>query len=296
MSSKKEIAEVNGEYIYEWQLFDTMQSYAKEVLKKDLSSLTPQEYNESKEEALEKLIASELLIAEAISSGFTIEDEEVDKAIEEFKNQLSNDYSLGDYLADRNITIEEFKNLLRKQLIKENFVSKIISKIPIPTNKDVESYYEKVKEKLCYPPTFEFFVCYISNPTEDEKEKFKTLFMNIANKKMEKNFAETIMKSSSDLCENIKFKHFDETSDNLPKEIIDLLIKLENLTFSPIYEAENELSIFYLINKEINKRLPENMGKEEAKKYLSIVRVKKILDAYIDMLKDKYTIKVFIHD
>mgnify|MGYP000073680993 CR=1 FL=1 len=296
MTRKKEIAEVNGEKIYEWQLFDTMAGYAREVLKKDLSSLTPTEYNESKEEALDKLIASELLITEALSAGFNIDEEAVEQAINDLKNSFTSDYTLGEYLAERDITIEELKNVMRKQLIKENFVSQIISRIPIPTNKDVESYFEKVKDKLCYPPKFEFFACYISNPTEEEKERFKNAFINLANKKMEKSFAESIMKSANDISEKIIFNYYEKTSDNLPKEFIDLLMKIEESTFSPIYEAEDELSIFYLIKKELNKPLPEDSAKEEVKKYLSIIRVKKILDAYIDTLKEKYTIKVFLND
>ncbi|MCX7990673.1 MAG: SurA N-terminal domain-containing protein [Proteobacteria bacterium] len=296
MERPKEIAEVNGEHIYEWQLFDTMAGYAREVLKKDLANLTPVEYNESKEEALDKLIASELLFAEALSAGYTIEETEVDKAVNDFINSFSGDYTFGEYLLERNISLEDFKNVMKKQLIKERFVAQIISRIPIPSKSEIDSYYDKVKDKLCYPPKFNFYVCYISNPTEAEKEKFKSAFINVANKKIEKDLAESIMKSSPQLIEKIVFTHYERTSENLPGELKDILTKLDELTFSPIYEADDELSVFYLIKKELTNPLPEEAGKEEAKRYLSIIRVKKILDAYIDSLREKYTIKVFLNE
>ncbi len=296
MTRQKEIAEVNGEQIYQWQLYDSMANYSREVLKKDLQDLTPTEYRESKEEALEKLIASELLFSEAQDAGFTVSEEEVEQAITDFTNNLRENYSFEDYLRDRDLSLEDFKKVIRKQLIKERFVAQIISKIPVPTSKDVDSFYEKVKDKLCCPPQFAFYVCYTSKPSEAEKERFKNAFVNLANKKMEKDIAESILSSAPQLSANFVFSSYERTSQSLPKEIIDLLMKLEETQFSPIFEAEDELSIFYLFKKEINKPLTEEDGREEAKKYLAIVRVKKVLDAYIDSLKDKYDVKIFLNE
>lgn len=293
MTKGKLIAEVNGQLIYEWQLIDTMAGFSREVLKKDLSMLTPTEYNESKEEALDKLIGSELLYLEAIGCGYNASDDKVEEVINSFKNSLSSDYTFQDYLQDRGILEEDFRELVRKQLIKEEFVAAIMSRIPVPTDKDAESYYEKVKGKLCYPPRFNFFVCYISDPSDDEREKFKNALINLANKKIEKTFAETIMKDVNQIVNRASFVNYEKGVEELPLEFKDMLLKIEESCFSPIFESNNEISIVYLIKKEINKPLSEEEGKEEAKRYLSIIRIKKVLDAYIDSLKDKYTVKVF---
>ncbi len=294
MTKAKTIAEVNGEPICEWQLTDAMISYSRELIKKDLKDLTSLEYNECRHEALEKLIGSELLYLEATSCGYDISEDVLEEAITSFKSSLSPDYTFYDYLEERGISESDFRKKMRKQIIKEEFVTALLSKIPMPTEKDAASYYQKVKDKLCHPPRFIFFVCYIPNPTDEERDRFKSAFINLANRSFESAFAETIMKDTNQILERAVFATYEKKAEELPQDFKNLLLNTNEKFFTPIFDAPDEISIIFLDKKEYNKPLSEAEGKKEAQRYLSVIRVKKILDAYIDSLKDKYTIKIYI--
>ncbi len=294
MAKSKTVAEVNGEIVSEWQLTDGMISYAREVLKKDLKDLTASEYNECRYEAMEKLIGSELLYLEASSCGYDVSEDLLEQAIIDFKSSLTSDYSFYDYLTERGLTEEEFRKKMKKQLIKENFVSAILSRIPLPDDKDVANYYEKVKDKICFPPRFTFFACYVCDPTDDERERFKSAFINLANKSFEPAFAETVMQDLKQILERAVFARYEKDAEDLPADFRNMLLGTTESHFTPIFDAPDEVSIIYLIKKEHNKPLNEDEGKKEARRYLSIVRVKKVLDAYIDSLKDKYIIKTYL--
>lgn len=72
------------------------------------------------------------------------------------------------------------------------------------------------------------------------------------------------------------------------------LLSMEENQFSEIVETEKSIETIYLIAKVMHIPMNEEEGKREAAKYLAIVRIKKILDAYTDMLKEKYKIEIFL--
>lgn len=294
MSFKKIVAKVDGSEIFMWQYNDAIASYSSEVLKKTPEELTPSEYSDCTREALDKLLAGEVFYLEAIEAGFSISEEEVKNTLQDFiDSQSYQKYKM--FLNQRELTEEEFKAYIRKQIIKERFVDAILKKIPPLTKEEVENYYNKIKDKISLPPRFSFTVLYVENPSEEEKENFKKLLYNVVNKKIEPVIAEKIFSDLPNVVKRVKVAHFeDKSSDEFAPQIKNLLLELSEHSFSPIYEAPDEISIFYIKKKELNIPMSEEEGRKEAEKYLNVVRLKKILDNYVQYLKEKRKIKVYL--
>lgn len=294
MSFKKVVAKVDGSEIFMWQYNDAVASYSNEVLKKSPDALTPSEYSDCTKEAIDKLLAGEVFYLEAIESGFSISEEEVKNTLQNFiDSQSYQNYEA--FLHQRELSEEEFKAYIRKQIIKERFVDAILKKIPPLTKEEVENYYNKIKDKISLPPVFSFTVLYVENPNEDEKENFKKLLYNVVNKKVEPVMAERIFSDLPNAIKIVKVAHFEnKSSDEFAPQIKNLLLELSEHSFSPIYEAPDEISIFYIKSKALNIPMSEEEGKKEAEKYLNVVRLKKILDTYVQYLKEKRKIEVFL--
>jgi hypothetical protein len=292
---KKIIAKVDNEVIYKWQLEDAMQSYSLEVLKKNLDELTSQELTLAQQEAIEKLIGSTLFYLEAVEAGIEVDENEVNKNVLDFIKNFRDSLDFEVYLAERGLTKDAFKDYLKKTLIKEKFVNMLLKKIPPVTKKEADKYYEKIKEKLSLPPRLTFYRVYIENPDLDERKRFKSAFSSLESKKLEQLFAERIVKDTPSLIARTKYEEYIEKSiDEVNYDIVRKLLATEEGFFTPIFETNEHIEIFYLIAKVMHIPVSEEEGKKEAGKYLAIVRLKKILDAYIDVLKEKRKIEIYL--
>lgn len=295
MTEKKIIAKVEGEEIYNWQLNDEMQNYAYEVLKKDLEDLDSYELTKARNEALEKIIGGELFYLEAQSAGITADENEINKSLSDFMKNFSDSQAYEIYLAERKITKDDLVKLIRKNIIKDKFLSVLLKKIPPVTNKDAEKYYEKIKDKLSHPPKVSVYIAYILNPTDEERERFKNAFSSIQGRKVDFPIAEKIINDMNQIIPSIRGEKIIQKSiDEIDPILAKKLLSMEENLFSEIVETENSIEIIYLIAKVLHIPMNEEDGKKEAGKFLAIVRMKKILDAYIDLLKEKYKIEIFL--
>jgi len=292
---KKIIAKVDNEAIYKWQLEDAMQSYSMEILKKNIDELTSVELTIAQQEAVEKLIGSTLFYLEAVEAGIDVDENEVNHNVSDFMKNFRDSLDFEVYLAERGLTINEFKDYLRKTLIKEKFVNMLLKKIPPVTKKEADKYYEKIKEKLSLPPRLTFYRVYLENPDSEERTRFKSAFSSLENKKLEQLFAERIIKDTPTLIARAKYEEYKEKPvDELNYDIVRKLLATEEGFFTPIFETNELIEILYLTAKVMHIPMSEEEGKKEAGKYLSIVRLKKILDAYIDILKEKRKIEIYL--
>lgn len=295
MTDKQIVARIEGEEIFSWQLNDEMQNYAYEVLKKDMEELNSYELTLARDEALEKLIGGELFYLEALSAGITADENEINKSLSDFMKNFSDSRAYEIYLAERKITKDDLVKLIRKNIIKDKFLSALLKKIPPVTNKDAEKYFEKIKDKISLPPKVSLYVIYISNPTDEEREKFRNAFSIVQGRKIEFFLAEKIIKDMNQVIPSIKEEKIIQKSINeLDPIVARKLLSMEENQFSEIVETEKSIETIYLIAKVMHIPMNEEEGKREAAKYLAIVRIKKILDAYTDMLKEKYKIEIFL--
>lgn len=292
MLKKRPVAKVDENEIYFWQYNDAMDSFAREVLKKSLDQLTPSELERCKEEAIHKLIAAELFYLDAVEAGLTATDDEVSKALQEFIKIVTLE-GYASFLAERELTEEEFKEYIKKQLIRERYLSALLKRVTEPTTEEIENFYQKVKDKITLPPRFSFIVAYLETTDKSEKERFKSLFLNVANKKIALNVAEKILEDTRSLFPNLNVVNYDKKSvEEMNGQVKSLLLSIDDECFSSIFDAPDEISIFYMKKKELNIPMTEEESRKEVEKFYRIDRLKRILDAYVEVLKEKRKVEV----
>lgn len=294
MSKKRVIAKVDGSEIYFWQYEDTMASFATEVLRKNIEQLTPTEYETCSKESLNKVIANELFYLDGFDAGIEVSNTDIEMMLEEFKKFFSQtDYNT--FLLERDMTELEFRDYVRKQLIKDRYINALLKKIPEAGSEEIESFYQKVKDKISLPPQFSFIVAYIDSNVDADKERFKSLLSNIATKKVDSEIAVKILEDIKLAINGVNVVSYEKKSvEEMNPQVKQLLLSIEDGCFSPIYEAPDEVSIFYMKKKELNIPMTEEEGRKEAERYYKVVRLKKILDAYVESLKEKRKIEVFL--
>ncbi len=295
MTNKKIIARIESEEIFNWQLEEEMQNYAYEVLKKDIEELDPYELTLARNEALEKIIGGELFYLEALTANITANENEVNKYLSDFMKNFTNSQEYELYLSNRGINKDDLIKLIKKHIIKDKFLSILLKKIPPVTAKDAEKYFEKIKDKISNPPKISLYLVYIFNPTEEERDKFRAAFSTLQKRKIEFPLAEKIVRDIKQIIPSLgEDKIIQKNIDNLDQRVTRKLLNMEEGCFSEIIETEKSIEIIYLIAKVMHVPMDDEEGKREAGKYLAIVRTKKVLDAYIDMLKEKYKIEIFL--
>jgi hypothetical protein len=149
MTEKKVIAKIEEEEVFYWQLKDEMQNYSYEVLKKDFEELDSYEITIAQNEALEKIIGGELFYLEAKSAGIDADENEVNKSLSDFMKNFPDSLAYETFLSERRINKDDLVRLIKKNIIKDKFLSTLLKKIPPVTTEDAEKYYEKIKDKIC---------------------------------------------------------------------------------------------------------------------------------------------------
>ena len=294
MSKKRVVAKVDSSEIYFWQYEDTMVSFATEVLKKNLEQLSATEYETCSKESLNKVIANELFYLDGFEAGIVVSDEDVETMLAEFTKFFTpEDFST--FLSERELTEAEFKEYIRKQLTKDRYVNALLKKIPEASLEEVENFYQKAKDKITLPPQFNFSVAYIETTEEADKERFKSLLSNVATKKVEPEIATKILEDIKLSVSGVNVVNYEKKSvEDMSPQVKNLLLSIEDGSFSPIYEAPDEVSIFYMKKKELDIPMTEEECRKEAERYYKVVRLKKILDAYVESLKEKRKIEVLL--
>lgn len=294
MSKKRLVAKVDGSEIYFWQYYDAMESFANEVLKRSIEELSSADYEKCSNEALDKVIASELFYLEGFEAGVMVTEEDVVVALNEFVDFVKSD-GYKTFLEERGLTEEEFKDYLKKQLVKERYVNALLKRIPEPTKEELEKFYQKTRDKISYPPRFSFTIAYIDTNNETAKERFKSLLSPVVNKKVELQLAEKILLDVKSEIGGVNVVPYEnKTVETMSAQVKNLLLSIEDGFFSSIYEAPDEVSIFYMKKKELNVPMTEEECRNESARYYKVARLKNILDAYVETLKEKRKIEVFL--
>jgi len=127
------IATVNGEAV-------TFSDYRRFIGKIDPAA----DRDAVQETLLKRLIEEKILLQEAKKAGFTATDDEVNISLEDF--QRVNGFTKEEFekrLADEGMTVEEYKVLLRENLISLKLVDREVNSKVLIGDKDISAYYEK---------------------------------------------------------------------------------------------------------------------------------------------------------
>lgn len=124
-----------------------------------------------RQQALQSLILSELLYQEAKKKGLKIGDEVIDKKIEELATKYGGADKFGDVLKNNGYTLQEYREVLRRNALVELVNEKGYGEPPVVTDSDAKKYYEENKDRFVEPAKVKVSHILIKiNPSSSRKE------------------------------------------------------------------------------------------------------------------------------
>jgi peptidyl-prolyl cis-trans isomerase SurA len=168
------VAVVNDEIITLYDLNEAMKPYEANI---QALGYSPEKEREAlfqlRSDLLNKLVDQELADQQIKKNNITISTQEIDKTIERIKETRSyTDEDLRARLAEQGLTIEEYRENLKKQLLRSRLVNREVkSKIAI-TSEEIEKYYNEHREKYAGEKKYHLWNIFIRIPqTTDETQK-----------------------------------------------------------------------------------------------------------------------------
>ncbi|NOX20992.1 MAG: hypothetical protein GXO99_07020, partial [Nitrospirae bacterium] len=141
-------AVVNGEEIS----MESFQKRYKQRLEFHRKTASKVDEAELKKAVINEMISEKLLLDAAIEKGIEVNDEEVNKAIEQFKKREGK--NLQEYLKRWNISDEEFKNEVKKQIMINRLLAKLVPEDSVSED-DIKEYYKNSEKPLIKPERVE---------------------------------------------------------------------------------------------------------------------------------------------
>ena len=246
------VAVVNDEVITLIELNNTLKPYTEKI--RSLGYLPEKEQEllfKVRKDMLDRLINQKIEDQEITRSKVEISEEQIDKTIERIKetNYLT-DEQLRAALAKDGLTMEEYRNKIKDQILRERLVNlKVKSKIVI-TKEDIKAYYEKHIEEYGGKQKYHLRNIIMNVPLFSDSEKkleIKARMDEILEKlKAGESFEALAAKytespAASDGGDLGEFE-FDSLSPQLQKAIE----KIKSGEFTPVLDTDQGYQIFFI--------------------------------------------------
>jgi peptidyl-prolyl cis-trans isomerase SurA len=143
------VAVVNDEIITLFDLNKTLRPYAKNI---DALNYTPEKKRETlfklRTDLLNNLIDQKLADQQIKKNNIKVSNKEIDMAIERIKEMRSyTEEDLRAGLAQQGLTMEEYRENLKQQLLRSNLVNREVKSKIVVTNEEIEEYYNAHLDK-----------------------------------------------------------------------------------------------------------------------------------------------------
>ncbi len=102
-----------------------------------------------KEQVLERLIFTELVLQDAVEHDIQLEEEEFNETMEMFMGFIEEDEDLKNFMAQNDISEDYFKEEMRKELIMMEYQEHYMSHIDI-TDEEARAYYDENPDEFSY--------------------------------------------------------------------------------------------------------------------------------------------------
>ncbi len=144
------VAVVNNEIITLSQLNKATEQYKVNIASSQNSQAQKEELVKQLEtDILQQLIDASLTRQEAVKYGIDVDDTDVDRAMDNFKKSNNLDQeTLERGLAAEGLTIDDYREKLREQILQSMLVNRAVRSKVIITDSDVQKYYEANIDKF----------------------------------------------------------------------------------------------------------------------------------------------------
>ena len=168
------VAVVNDEIITLYDLNETLRPYEKNI---QALGYPPEKQREAlfklRSDVLNKLVDQKLADQQIKKNNLTISTQEVDQTIERLKESRSyTDEDLRAGLAEQGLTIEEYRENLKKQLLRGKLVNREVKSKIVITREEIEKYYKQHRDKYAAETKYHLWNIFIRfSQMTDESQK-----------------------------------------------------------------------------------------------------------------------------
>jgi peptidyl-prolyl cis-trans isomerase SurA len=243
------------------------------------------------------MIDEKLTAQEAEKLEVKVSDSEVDAQIERIKSQhFITDEDLRNSLAEEGITLEEYRERLRAQILQATLVNiEVKSKVAI-TDKDIQEYYEEHKDYFEEAKNYHLRTILIKAPVSaasEDREKARAMMESILRAWYSgAPFDELAMQYSEDpsAAEGGDLGQF--TLNELSDQVQDALRDLSKGDVSHILETPEGYRILMVqdIEKRPGKSVEEAKAEIQEKLYQKVVEEE--YEAWLKRLRDRSYVKI----
>lgn len=175
----KTLAVVNGEPILQSEydklanpIFENYKNIVEEVDKTGKKV-------DLKKEILQQMINDRLVLQQAKKNKITVTKKEIEDGVKEIKSRFKKEEEFKKELLTQGITIKEFEDRIKDQIMMIKLIDREIkSKVAIPTDQEIEKFYNENKEKMVEP----------------ERVRVKHILITVDEKDPKKSDAKTLVK------------------------------------------------------------------------------------------------------
>jgi peptidyl-prolyl cis-trans isomerase C len=290
LKESKVVATVNGSAITRVEL----DMEINRLLPQELyhRSVTPEKQAEIEKKALENLINAGLFFMEAKRQGLKIDNSEFKKRLDAVKSAYQNKKAFEDALKKSGMTAPVFEEKVREGMMVEKLIEKEV-KVSL-TDKDLEDYYDKNREKFKEPEAVRLRYVYVKiNPSEPDgkkkaKERVKEAYSKI---KSGSDFAQIAQTYSNDMSRikggDVGFVH----RGTMPQEIEKAAFSLKAGQVSEILETDIGYHIIKVEEKRASRHVQFKEIKDKLRKELTESMQKERLESLIKRLRENAKIQ-----
>jgi len=287
------VAVVNDEIITLMDLKKAMAVFEKQVQAKQyLSEADRKALYEIRDKMLDKLIDEKLTDQEIERLQLTVSEKEIDDAIEQIKSKnYLTDEDLRSALANDGLTLEEYRDNLKKEFLRPRLINYQVKSKIIITDEDIKAYYDANKDQYAGVQKYHIWnlIARLSSfaSSEEKVAASKTMLAAIGEIKQGVNIQDVVKdisyKSSNYSGGDLGLYKLDELSAVLKKAITGLAAG-EN---TDVIDTPNGLQIFYVeeivdvpgksikdVSSEISEKLYSEVMNEKFKSWLEGLREK----------------------
>ncbi len=111
---------------------------------------SPQQVQRARDSIVRKFILDSLLEEHATKNGIAVTPKEIHDEINEIRSGYPDDISFRKVLAEENIAVSEWIDLVRHTVLKKRVFQSLDAKISKPTEEELKKYYEENKDRFRY--------------------------------------------------------------------------------------------------------------------------------------------------
>ncbi len=289
------VAKVNGQDIHNDDILRELKKTLKNYKDRGIP-LTAEEEKITAKKLIENEIERALLLQKGHEINALVSDEALDKKLRKVKSSFKSDSIFEHELKNRKLTLNQYKKELKIDLLMQQVIDREIEPNIKVSEKDIQSFYEKNKDKFITEKKVRASVILIKakrGDTKSEKsaqQKIESILEKIKNgstfNEMATKYSEdSLAPKGGDLgyfAKNQIFGAFSERAFNMKVNEV-----------SPVFKTGLGLHLLKLTDLKEGKMMPLDRAKTRIEKILRKNKVGNATRNYVEKLKQKSKIKMY---